>query len=89
MLVNAEQMKAHFDGDEELISELLEIFAESYPVTLEAVKTAMASKNYSDMELHAHTMKGMIANFFAAELKDAAATLETMAREKSDDATMA
>ena len=42
----------------------------------------MESEDFSNLELHAHTLKGMIANFFAADLKSAAFELEKMGKEK-------
>lgn len=83
MLVNEKELKVHFDGDEELIGELLEVFEDSYPDTLASVKKSIEEKNLQDLELHAHTLKGMISNFFAQTLKDAAYSLEKMGREGS------
>ena len=81
-MVNIEELKTHFDGDEELIGELVEVFEETYPETLSSVKLAIEGQNFSDLELHAHTLKGMIANFFAAELKNAAFELEKMGKNQ-------
>jgi protein-histidine pros-kinase len=83
MLIDEKQLKVHFDGDEELISELLDVFASSYPETLNALKQSLSEGNIKDTELHAHTLKGMVSNFFAQELKDAASEIEKMAREGS------
>lgn len=84
MIVNMENLKLHFDGDEELIVELLEVFEATYPKTLASVEKAMKEKNHSELELHAHTLKGMISNFFADELKEASYALEKSGREKID-----
>jgi HPt (histidine-containing phosphotransfer) domain-containing protein len=83
MLVHLENLKSHFDGDEELIMELLEVFAESYILVLESLNKAVEEKNYKEVELHAHTMKGMVANFFAEELKSSAFFLEKGGREEN------
>lgn len=83
MLVDEKELKVHFDGDEELISELLEVFESSYPETLNAVKKSLEENNLQDLELHAHTLKGMVSNFFAKTLKDAAFALEKMGREQA------
>ena len=87
MLVNIKELKIHFDGDEELIGELVEVFETSYPETLSSIKASIENSNYNDLELHAHTMKGMIANFFAEELKEAAFILEKMGRDKKAEGT--
>lgn len=82
MVVDKEQLKLHFEGDEELIAELIEVFESTYPETLDQVKTAVVGSDFKNLELHAHTLKGMIANFFAEELKNAAFSLEKMGREQ-------
>ena len=82
MLVNEKELKLHFDGDEELIGELVEVFETSYPDTLAAIKISTQNSNFKDLELHAHTMKGMIANFFSEELKEASFVLEKMGRDQ-------
>jgi protein-histidine pros-kinase len=85
MLVNIKELKVHFDGDEELIGELVEVFETSYPETLTSIKASTVSNNFKDLELHAHTMKGMISNFFSEELKEAAFVLEKMGRDEKSD----
>lgn len=82
MLVNKEELRLHFDGDEELILELLEVFEESYPETLSLLKKSLEESNAKDLELHAHTLKGMVSNFFAQSLKEAAFSLEKMGRSE-------
>ncbi len=72
----------HFSGDEELIVDLIEFFEDSYNDTLNPLKDALASETFRDIELHAHTLKGMIANFFSSELKDYAEQLEVQGKEK-------
>lgn len=83
MLVHLENLKSHFDGDEELIIELLEVFAESYVTVLDSLNKAVEEKNYKEVELHAHTLKGMIANFFAEDLKVSAFFLEKGGRDEN------
>ena len=81
MIINEKELMLHFEGDEELIGELLEVFETSYPETLASLKKSLTEKSIKDLELHAHTMKGMVSNFFSKELKDAAFELEKMGRE--------
>ena len=83
MMVNQEELKTHFAGDEELILELVDVFNETYPEVLSSMKNAANDGDFKNLELHAHTLKGMIANFFASELKDAAFELEKMGREQT------
>lgn len=81
MLINEKELKIHFDGDEELIGELLEVFQSSYPETFAAMKVSLHGRIFKDLELHAHTLKGMVSNFFAKDLKDAAFEFEKMGRQ--------
>lgn len=81
-MINKEQILLHFEGDEELIGELIEVFDTSYPATLDSIELAIKDLDFKNLELHAHTLKGMIANFFAEDLKNAAFSLEKMGKEK-------
>ena len=78
--LNVRELKTHFDGDEEMISELVEIFDSTYGGILNDTKVAVEGKSFTELEHSAHTLKGMIANFFAEDLKIAAQELETMGR---------
>lgn len=80
MYFKVEEVLNHFDGDNELIGELIEVFEVSYPECLQKISRALDENNSKDLELHAHTLKGMIANFFAYELKENAFELEKMGR---------
>lgn len=78
--LNVQELKAHFDGDEEMIGELVEIFDSTYGDILNDTKAALEAKSFTELEHSAHTLKGMIANFFAEDLKVAAQELEVMGR---------
>lgn len=82
-MINENELKTHFAGDEELILELVTVFEETYPETISGIKNSIVKNDFKNLELHAHTLKGMIANFFAADLKDAAFELEKMGREQN------
>jgi HPt (histidine-containing phosphotransfer) domain-containing protein len=81
MLFDEKQLRNHFENDSELIGELIEVFEETYPPCLSSIKKALEESNHKDLELHAHTLKGMISNFFAKELQSASLELEKMGRE--------
>lgn len=72
----------HLAGDEELIEELGELFIATYPSVMLELKEAIEQVNYSEIERAAHTLKGMVANFFAAEIKQICFEMETMGQEK-------
>ena len=79
--LNVQALKEHFDGDEEMIGELVEIFGSTYVDILNDTKSAVETKSFSELEYAAHTLKGMIANFFADDLKVSAQELEKMGRQ--------
>jgi len=83
MLVDFESLKKHYEGDIEIIAQLVEIFEESYIVSLDQLKIAIAEKDFPSIQLHAHTLKGMIGNFFAEDLKNAAYALEKDGRAQN------
>ena len=79
--LNVQALKEHFDRDEEMIGELVEIFESTYVDILNDTKSAVETKSFSELEHAAHTLKGMIANFFADDLKVSAQELEKMGRQ--------
>ena len=68
-------------GDESLLRELAEIFAEDYPRQLEEIEQAIAKQDWTTAEREAHGLKGAVANFSAAEAVEAARALEFAVRE--------
>lgn len=68
------------DGDEELIREVLEIFLEDTPRTLEALKTGISDQSPEAVAKAAHTLKGASANIAANRLRDQAYKLELKAK---------
>lgn len=83
-MIDKEQLNNHFDNDKELIMELVEVFEQTYTETFAELESAVGSKDFANIELHAHTLKGMIANFFALELKETAYIMEQVGRDSSD-----
>lgn len=81
--LDLEALKSHFSGDEEMIGDLIEIFESSYEPILMEIKNSIDSSDYSKLEYSAHTFKGMVSNFFAKEIKDAAFELEKLGRNSS------
>lgn len=84
-MIDKEALYIHFDHDQEMIDELVVVFEETFPEVLLNLETAIKEIDFANIELHAHTLKGMIANFFAADLKEMAFKLELAGREKNDE----
>ena len=82
MMFNESKLLEHFESDKEMIFELTNTLDETYPVVLESLKSGIEQKKYTEVELHAHTLKGMLLNFFCEDLSDMALRLEKQGREK-------
>lgn len=76
MLSNIEKVKEHFCGDEELIAELIEVFESSYLEVVSKLELAIEKEDLDQVQLEAHTLKGMVANFFAKEIVENAFEIE-------------
>ena len=80
-LINNEALKDHYGGDYSLVKQSILIFEDSYPKTIESLKLAIKEDDLKKIELHAHTLKGMLLNFFAEDLIAHAYAIEKSARE--------
>ncbi|MFP4225303.1 MAG: Hpt domain-containing protein [Desulfobacterales bacterium] len=75
-----DELTERVDGDNELIREVLEIFLEDTPSTLEALKTGISDQSPEAVARAAHTLKGASANIAANRLRDHAYQLELKAK---------
>jgi two-component system, sensor histidine kinase and response regulator len=71
---------ARMDGDEQLLQEIARVFMDDYPKVLSQVRAAVAAGDAVLLERSAHTLKGSVANFGAAQAVAAAYELEIMGR---------
>ena len=74
------ELMERVDEDEELIREVLEIFLEDTPSTLEALKAGISDQSTEAVAKAAHTLKGASANIAANRLRDQAYELEIKAK---------
>jgi len=72
---------ARLGGDPELFLDIVEIFLEDNPLSLEQAAQALAQGDAETLQRAAHTLKGMSANFAAAGAVAAAYAVELHARE--------
>jgi two-component system, sensor histidine kinase and response regulator len=72
---------AAVDGDSALLRELLRIFANEAPATLERLRSAVELKDAPAIERAAHTLKGSVGNFGADAAVQASLKLEVMGRQ--------
>ncbi len=82
-LLDCSGLKTHFAGDEEMIGQLVEVFAETYPGILSELKNSIVLKDFKVIERSAHSLKGMVANFFSETIKEDCFALEKMGKDKA------
>ncbi len=70
-------------GDVELLQELVALFRQDCPKLFDEIRDAVRRGNAADLRRAAHTLKGSVSNFCAAEATGAARDLETMGREEN------
>jgi PAS domain S-box-containing protein len=68
-------------GDARLLGELAALFLREGPAWLSEMRAALTARDTSRLRRAAHTLKGGVGHFGAAATSDAAARLETIARE--------
>jgi HPt (histidine-containing phosphotransfer) domain-containing protein len=67
-------------GDVELLREVVGLFLDDYPQSLEMIRKAVAARDQTGLEQHAHSLKGSVSTFGAQEAFDAALELEKQGR---------
>jgi HPt (histidine-containing phosphotransfer) domain-containing protein len=67
-------------GDAELLCEVIGLFLDDYPHSLEKIREAVAAGDPSGVEQHAHSLKGSVSIFGAKEALEAAFWLEKQGR---------
>jgi PAS domain S-box-containing protein len=67
-------------GDVELLKEVVELFLDDYPSTFEKIKGAVAGRDATALEHHAHSLKGSVSTFGANRAFEAAFALEKQGR---------
>jgi response regulator RpfG family c-di-GMP phosphodiesterase len=78
---NMQEALDRVDGDRELLSEMAVLFLEEYPRFLMQIHEAIMQKDMPALSYAAHTLKGSVGNFAAADTFEAALTLEKIGRQ--------
>lgn len=69
------------DGDRDLLTMLITIFQEDSVVLLEKLRSATQNRDAGQAERHAHSLKGLSANFDGFPAVEAALVIEGAARQ--------
>ena len=81
--LNRKEVMARVAGDVELLRSLVDLFVESCPGQMAALRESIARGDAVLVRRQAHTIKGAVANFGAEPVVDAAFELEEMGVEKN------
>ena len=67
-------------GDVELLREVVGLFLDDYPHSIELIRDAVGRGDQTSVERHAHSLKGSVSTFGAQEVFEAAFALEKQGR---------
>lgn len=81
---NLAELLERVDNDRELIRELLTIFREDFPRTLQSLETAVSAGDLKNSAALSHTLKGMLASLGVTRAAAAAAKIEKMASASAE-----
>jgi HPt (histidine-containing phosphotransfer) domain-containing protein len=76
---NHAELLERVDNDQDLLRELLIIFKEDFPRTMQSLESAVAGGDLKNTARLGHTLKGMLSSLGAARAAKAASKLEDMA----------
>ncbi|HEV8209840.1 MAG TPA: response regulator [Vicinamibacterales bacterium] len=87
--VDREQLLMRLGGDEELLTEVVDLFLADCPVRLTAIKAAVDARDAAGIRTAAHALKGAAGNLSAVRLVAATHTLERIGADGRLEATQA
>lgn len=82
---NLDLLGQNFEGDEDILEELVQDFDDSLFEMFGEIKTSLDAKDFETLERAAHTLKGVISNFFCEELRLICLSMEEKARATSTE----
>ena len=75
---NVAELLERVDNDQDLMRELLNIFKEDFPQSLQSLKTAVTFGDLKSASRLSHTLKGMLSSLGATRAAAAASQLEAL-----------
>jgi len=81
MWINKEQFLDNFQVfDKEIVLEIIDLFISEYPERMQNIWEAIQREDMDKLRFHAHSVKGVIANYCAPDLQEKAKELEYKAK---------
>ena len=84
-LIKTSELLDRVENDLELLGEMVAIFEDERASYLENLEKAIESGNAEDLDMAAHTIKGVLANLSAAQTAEIAKSLEELGKTGSTD----
>lgn len=85
-LINDQSFNESFSYfDKEIVVEIIDIFLNEYEERLSTIKKAIEEKDFSNLKFHAHSLKGVVANFSAPKVQAIAKELEDKGTNSIDE----
>ncbi|MEN6520399.1 MAG: response regulator [Armatimonadota bacterium] len=75
-IMDVEAIMERVGGDEDLLSEITDLFLNDYPKLMNELKNAIDQADNKSIERTAHTLKGSVGNFTTGETYEAALVVE-------------
>ena len=82
-LIDANELEKQLGSDNEMLAQIVELFAETYPETFDDLEAAIAEKQAKSIRRHAHTLKSIVASLGAKSPAQRAFEIETMGRDNN------
>ena len=84
MSFDEKKLKRSFADDEEVLLEVLPTLVEQIPVHISNIDKARDSNDFENLDITAHTLKGLCATVCAEKSRELAAKIEQLGKSKSD-----
>lgn len=82
---NRDALLQNFEGMEDVLQEVVEKFQELHPQLVGDVRRAIETDDAQALRISAHTLRGVLSNFYAEPACALAAKLEKMSGEQSKE----
>jgi HPt (histidine-containing phosphotransfer) domain-containing protein len=83
---NQAELLERVDNDQDLLKELLAIFKEDFPRTMQSLESAVSATDLKNTSRLSHTLKGMLSSLGGARAAAAASKLEALAADGEEAA---
>lgn len=80
-LINDQKILFEFDEDLDIFEELVEDYRSRFHLMTDKIKVGIQNKSSEEVRIAAHTLKGVVANFYSDKLTQIAFKMETSSDE--------